>query len=86
VRKLIAVCWQLGHRNEYARLKLARWAHQIGYPGWFSTRSRRYSVTFGSWSQERRRTRTAWLRDHLGLPVQPGVITTEWHYAGQARP
>ncbi len=45
VRRLITACWQLSHRDEYQSLRLARWAHQLGYRGWFSTRSRRYSVT-----------------------------------------
>jgi Replication initiator protein, pSAM2 len=48
VRRLIIACWQLGNRDEYADLKLARWAHQLGYRGHFSTRSRRYSVTLAS--------------------------------------
>ena len=85
-RRLITTCWQLGQRGEYQDLRLARWAHQLGYRGWFSTRSRRYSVTLSSRRNERRQARTAWIRDHLGLPAQPGVITAEWHYAGQAGP
>ncbi|MGB6456570.1 MAG: replication initiator [Streptosporangiaceae bacterium] len=84
VRRLITACWQLGHREEYQSLRLARWAHQLGYRGWFSTRSRRYSVTLGSRRDERRRARTTWIREHHGLPAAPGVITAEWHYAGQA--
>ena len=35
---------------------------------------------------QRRQARTAWIRDHLGLPAEPGIITTSWHYAGQAGP
>jgi len=85
VQKLITTCWQLGHRDEYARLKLARWAHQLGYRGHFFTRSRRYSVTLSSRRAERRQTRTAWIRQQAGLPATPGPITASWHYAGQAR-
>lgn len=77
---MITTCWQLGQREEYASLRLAKWAHQLGYSGWFSTRSRRSSVTLGSRRRERRDTRT---RQH-GLPDQPGIITSDWHYAGQA--
>ena len=84
VRKLITACRQLGQREEYTSLRQARWAHQLGYPGWFSTRSRRYSITLTSRWQERRDTRTAWIRDQLGLPAAPGAITASWHYAGQA--
>jgi hypothetical protein len=85
-RRMITTCWQLGHRPEYAHLRLARWAHQLGYRGHFSTRSRRYSVTLGSRRQGRRDTRTAWIRQQHGLPAQPGIITAGWHYAGQAGP
>lgn len=86
VRALIIACWQLGQRTEYQDLHLARWAHQLGYRGHFSTRSRRYSVTLTSRRDERRDTRTAWARQQAGLPAQPGVITAEWHYAGQSGP
>ena len=53
-RQLITACWQLGKREEYQSLHLARWAHHLGYGGWFSTRSRRYSVTLGSRRGQRR--------------------------------
>jgi Replication initiator protein, pSAM2 len=86
VRKLITACWQLGQRPEYQSLRLAPWAHQLGYSGWFSTRSRRYSVTLGSRRDQRRQARTAWIRQQHGLPAQPGVITAEWNYSGQAGP
>jgi hypothetical protein len=78
-RRMITACWQLGQRDEYQSLRLARWAHQLGYRGHFSTRSRRYSVTLGSRRQERRDTRTAWTRQQAGLPAQPGIITAKWH-------
>jgi hypothetical protein len=81
-RRLITACWQLSQRDEYASLRLARWAHQLGYRGHFSTRSRRYSVTLGSRRQQRRDTRTAWTREQAGLPAEPGIITADWHYAG----
>ncbi len=85
-RRMITTCWQLSQRDEYASLRLGRWAHQLGYRGWFSTRSRQYSVTLGSRRQERRDTRTAWIRQQHGLPAVPGAITADWHYAGQAGP
>jgi hypothetical protein len=61
-----------------------RWEHQLGYSGWFSTRSRRYSVTLTSRRQERRDTGTAWIRQQHGLPAQPGLITASWRYAGHS--
>jgi len=86
VRKLITTCWQLSHRDDYKNLRLVRWAHQLGYSGWFSTRSRRYSVTLSSRRDERRHTRTAWIRQQRGLPAETGLITSEWHYAGTRQP
>jgi hypothetical protein len=80
-RRLITACWQLGQRQEYASLRLAKRAHQLGYGGHFSTLSRRYSITLASRRDERRQARTAWARHQAGLPAQPGVITAEWHYA-----
>jgi len=55
---LIIACWQLGQREDYQALQLARWVQQLGYGGHFSTRSRRYSVTLGSRRIERKHTRT----------------------------
>jgi hypothetical protein len=81
-RRMITTCWQLGQSEKYATLRLAKWAHQLRYRGHFSTHSRRYSVTLRSRRQERRDTRTAWTRQQAGLPDQPGIITSEWHYAG----
>jgi hypothetical protein len=86
VRRLIIACWQLGQRQDYQDLRLAKWAHQLGYRGHFSTRSRRYSVTLASRRSERQQARAAWTRQHSGLPAQPGVISAEWHYAGQSGP
>jgi hypothetical protein len=81
-RRLIAACWQLGCRQEYADLRLARWAHQFGYGGHFSTRSSRYSVTLES----RREKRQAW---HDGQTDGAGgqvIVLSEWHYAGTGQP
>ncbi|WP_348638601.1 replication initiator [Actinomadura madurae] len=46
-RRLIAECLHLGAIEEYAGLRLAEWAHMLGFRGHFSTKSRRYSVTLG---------------------------------------
>jgi hypothetical protein len=81
-RRLIAACWQLGCRQEYAGLKLARWAHQYGYGGHFSTRSRRYSVTLAS----RRQQRQAWHDSQKEGPGGQVIVLAEWHYAGTGHP
>jgi hypothetical protein len=44
-RKLIATAWELGGLPDYQHLKLRKWAHQCGFGGHFSTKSRLYSTT-----------------------------------------
>ncbi len=72
----------LGRRQEYSELRLARWAHQFGYGGHFSTRSRRYSVTLTS----RRAEHRAWRDNQNGIGERPVTILSEWHYAGTGQP
>jgi hypothetical protein len=47
-RRLIAECLRLGGIGELADLRLAEWAHMLGFRGHFSTKSRRYSTTLGA--------------------------------------
>jgi hypothetical protein len=47
-RRLIAECLRLGSIGELADLRLAGWAHMLGFRGHFSTKSRRYSTTLGA--------------------------------------
>jgi hypothetical protein len=68
--RLIAACWRLGTapgdplqppeewESGYGRMR--RWAHMLGFGGHFTTKSRRYSTTYGV-ERERRR---AWRRRH----------------------
>jgi hypothetical protein len=60
-RWLVRACWALGGRRELAPLGLRRWAHMLGFGGHWTTKSRRYSVTFAAlraarraWSARRR--------------------------------
>jgi hypothetical protein len=46
VRRLVQTCWRLGARPELAGLRLRAWAHQLGYGGHCTTKSRSYSTTF----------------------------------------
>ena len=52
-RRLIATCLRLGKLPELADLRLAAWAHMLGFRGHFSTKSRHYSTTFGALRAER---------------------------------
>jgi hypothetical protein len=47
-RRLIGECLRLGALPELAELRLAEWAHMLGFRGHFSTKSRRYSTTLGA--------------------------------------
>ena len=47
VAALVRACWELGARPELAGLRLRAWGHMLGFPGHWSTKSRRYSTTFG---------------------------------------
>ncbi|MQB01957.1 MAG: hypothetical protein GEU78_17105 [Actinobacteria bacterium] len=66
IHRMVLASWRLDRhyqpRHERERdLKLARWAHQLGFGGHFLTKSRRYSTTFtalraarAEWQQRRR--------------------------------
>lgn len=53
VRRLIATCLRLGSLPGLEDLRLAAWAHMLGFRGHFSTKSRRYSTTFSALRAER---------------------------------
>jgi hypothetical protein len=90
-RRLVEAAWRLGKRPELAGLRLRAWAHQLGYGGHCTTKSLRYSVTFGALRKARheyQRRRAfglggpvdAWGRpEHEGATVEVG----DWTYAGR---
>jgi hypothetical protein len=72
---------------ELAELRLAEWAHMLGFRGHFSTKSRRYSTTLGA-------LRTARMvhnqREHEittgRLPFEDEdqvLVVAHWRYLGQ---
>ena len=88
-RRLIATCFRLGKLPELADLRLAAWAHMLGFRGHFSTKSRHYSTTFGALRAERAQHQ----RDHSptgSLWPEPEDDTTlviaHWRFAGQGHP
>jgi hypothetical protein len=52
-RRLIAECLRIGELPELGSLRLAAWAHMLGFRGHFSTKSRVYSTTFSALRAER---------------------------------
>ena len=88
-RRHIAECLRLGKLPQLKGLRLAAWAHMLGFRGHFSTKSRAYSITLGAL----RADRAAHQRDYaiaagLQPDLDPGItlVVTDWHYAGRGHP
>jgi hypothetical protein len=89
VGRLVRACWDLGTHPDWWRLR--RWAHQFGYGGHITTKSRAFSVTYGF----KRWQRTIWRRTE-GYPhtwddeqterviYQLGYHATGWITTGDA--
>jgi hypothetical protein len=90
VGALVRACWELGARPELEGLRLRAWAHMLGFRGHWSTKSRRYSTTFGVL----RRARVAFAKRRRasgGVPLdawdRPGddqavIVVASWIYVG----
>ena len=88
-RRHIAACLRLGKLPQLKDLRLAAWAHMLGFRGHFSTKSRAYSITLGSL----RADRAAHQREYaIAAGLQPNLdpgttlVVTDWHYAGRGDP
>lgn len=87
-RRHIAECFRLGRLPQLADLRLAAWAHMLGFRGHFSTKSRAYSITLGSL----RADRAAYQRERAVaaglLPAADDItlVVADWHYAGRGDP
>lgn len=84
-RALVDTCWRLGGLPAFEPLRLRRWAHQLGYRGHVTTKSRSYSTTFGALRGERRDWAHQHLTQHLGIdPDTPVIVVGDWRYTGPA--
>jgi len=88
-RRHIAECLRLSKLPQLKELRLAAWAHMLGFRGHFSTKSRAYSITLGAL----RADRAAHQREYaIAVGLQPDVTSdttltlTDWHYAGRGHP
>jgi hypothetical protein len=88
-RRHIAECLRLGKLPQLKELRLAAWAHMLGFRGHFSSKSRTYSVTLGSL----RADRAAHQREYaVSIGAQPDLdprttlVISDWHYAGHGDP
>jgi hypothetical protein len=84
-RRLIAECLRLAAHDEVRKLRLDAWAHMLGYPGHFATKSRHYSTTL----RMLRAARTAHVdreqainAGHLAFDDDDVLARSRWRYAG----
>jgi replication initiator protein RepSA len=85
-RRLIAECLRLGKLPGLEELRLAAWAHMLGFRGHFSTKSRAYSITLGSLRTDRaEHQREQAIAAGLQPDLDPAstLVLTEWHFAGR---
>ncbi len=73
---------RLGNLMEFEGLNLHHWCHMLGYGGHATTKSARYSVTFGALRQARAAFKAG------PAPAAPGgsVVDAEWSYAYSGYP
>ena len=74
--RLVRTAWRLGDVPELRALNLRAHAHTLGYTGQFSSKSRRYSTTFGAL----RAARVEHFDDGAGSQFD---FDGEWHYRGR---
>ena len=86
VRRLIAACLRLGNLPGLEDLRLAAWAHMLGFRGHFSTKSRRYSTTFIALRAERaqHQRETATMDSLWPTPDDDTTLVfAHWRFAGR---
>lgn len=84
-RRMIQACWDLGGLVDLADSNLRKWAHMLGFPGHFSTKSRSYSTTLGQLRSVRTDWRAQQVRQLHGLPEPcdgSTLVIGSWAYAG----
>ncbi|MFI6599124.1 replication initiator [Nonomuraea sp. NPDC050536] len=85
-KRLINECLRLGAIQDLAELRLAQWAHMIGFRGHFSTRSRHYSTTLGvirAAREDHARNNEITTGRLLLFDEDTVLVISEWEYAGK---
>jgi len=89
VRRLIAECIRLSKLPGFGSLRLAAWAHMLGFSGHFSTKSRTYSTTLGALRADRARHQREYAIA-AGLWPGPGgdtiLVLAHWSFTGRGQP
>ncbi|MBI4897610.1 MAG: replication initiation protein [Actinobacteria bacterium] len=78
VRRFIATAHELASRNELADLRLPKVAHQLGFRGHWTTKSRRYSTTMGAL----REARKLFAQEQDANRQSAGEHRSMWEFAG----
>ena len=88
-RRLIAECLRLSKLPDLEGLRLAAWAHMLGFRGHFWTKSRTYSITLGAL----RADRAAYQREQAiaaglmpDLAPDSTLVLAQRHFAGRGHP
>ena len=85
-RRHIAECLRLGKLPQLKELRLAGWAHMLGFRGHFSTKSRAHSTTLGSLRADRAAHQRAYATATGLLPdldSDTTLVINDWHFAGR---
>jgi hypothetical protein len=88
-RHHIATCLRLGKLPQFNGLRLAAWAHMLGFRGHFATKSRAYSTTMSAL----RADRAAHQREYaIAAGLLPDfdsdttLVVNHWNFAGRGHP
>jgi len=88
-RRHIAECIRLSKLPGLEHLRLAAWAHMLGFGGHFATKSRVYSTTLGAIRADRavyqreQATAAGLLQD---ASDDTTLVVTDWHFVGREYP
>jgi Replication initiator protein, pSAM2 len=87
-RRHIAECIRLSKLPGLEGLRLAAWAHMLGFGGHFSTKSRAYSTTLGALRADRAvyQHEQAVAAGLLPDVSDTAIVVTDWHFVGREYP
>jgi hypothetical protein len=84
------VCVTLSHRLSklpgLESLRLAAWAHMLGFRGHFSTKSHTYSITLGALRAAYQREQAIAAGLMPDLAPDSTLVLAQWHFAGRGHP
>ena len=88
-RRHLAECIRLSKLPSLEDLRLAAWAHMLGFSGHFATKSRTFSTTLGALradraAHQREQAIAAGLLPDVGDDTT--LVVTDWHFVGREYP